>query len=315
MRRVTLDRNSDCRRPVVTVGTFDGVHVGHRAVLDEVRRLAQDGDGHSVVVTFDPHPRQVIDPDHAPPLLTTLDERAWRIGAAGIDVLAVVPFDDRVRSLSPLEFVTRYIVERLGASSVVVGHDHGFGRDRSGDSGTLRDLGSSHGFSVHSVAASHVDDLPVSSTRVRSLIASGDLVGAGALLGGGYPVVGDVVEGDRRGREIGFPTANIDVDVDRKLMPPPGVYTGWAETAEGLSAAVVNYGSRPTVGGQTLRLEAHLLDFEDDLYGTQLKLDLVHRLRDEAKFESLPQLKHQIATDVTKARSLLASRELTITRR
>lgn len=315
MRRVKLDGPVACRRPVVTVGTFDGVHVGHKTVLDEVKALSSDRDGEAVVVTFDPHPRQVIDPAHAPPLLTTLEERAWRTETAGVDVLAVVAFDEQIRRLTPPEFVVRYLVERLGAEAVVLGHDHGFGKDRSGDVDTLRRLGDAHGFSVHPVPATFVGDAPVSSTRVRSLVASGDLDDAYDLLGGGYPVVGNVVPGDSRGREIGFPTANVHVDTTQKLMPPPGVYAGWATTAAGSFKMVANFGSRPTFDGHALRLEAHLIDFEGDLYNTQLKLDLVYRLRDEAKFESLTQLTHQITTDVDKARSVLDDRESITIRR
>lgn len=315
MRRVSLDGPALCRKPVVTVGTFDGVHVGHKAVLDEVRALSAARNGDSVVVTFDPHPRQVIDPAHAPPLLTTLEERAWRTEAAGIDVFAVVTFNEQIRKLSPPEFVLRYIVERIGAEAVVLGYDHSFGKDRSGDVDTLRTMGHAHGFSVHPVPATFVDGIAVSSTRVRSLVASGDLGGAHTLLGEGYPIIGKVVAGERRGRQIGFPTANVHIDIKQKLMPPPGVYAGWATTATGSCGAVVNFGSRPTVDGRDLRLEAHLLDFEGDLYDTHLKLDLVYRLRDEAKFESLNQLKHQITTDVDKAKSLLHSRESTTTRR
>ncbi len=314
MRIVELNGPVPCRNPVVTVGTFDGVHVGHQAVLEALRYHASAQSAESAVVTFDPHPRQVIAPDRAPPLLTTVDERAWRIEEAGIDVLAVVAFDHGVRSLEPSDFVLEYLVGYLSASAVVLGHDHGFGRDRSGDVDTLERLGETHGFGVHSVAATDVGGEPVSSTRIRRTIASGDLDIARPLLGGGYPVVGEVVPGDRRGRQIGFPTANVQVDTSTKLMPRPGVYAGRAVTAGGTFDAVVNFGSRPTFDGAAQRFEAHLLDFEGDLYGTKLKLELVHRLRDEAKFESLTQLIHQITTDVDKARALLGRHDLSTRR-
>lgn len=319
MRRVNLDGPVDLRADfhgtVVTVGSFDGVHVGHRVVLDRMRSLAEARSGESVVVTFDPHPRQVVDPKNAPPLLTTLEEKAWRIETAGIDTLVVVPFTQDVRRLDPAEFAQQYLVDAIGAEAIVIGYDHGFGRNRSGDSDTLQALGDRHGFTVHPEPATLVEGKPVSSTRIRSLIAGGRIEEASELLGAGYPVVGTVQHGEHRGRTIGFPTANVQIDEISKLLPPAGVYAGWAETSSGTFRTVINLGQRPTFEGDDLRLEAHLLEFKNDLYGTTLKLDLEMRLRNEQKFEDIETLKRQITADVSEARSRLSGRNLTSTRR
>ena len=305
MKRIRLDSPVSLDQAAVTVGSFDGLHIGHRAVVNRVRRLAQESDGHSVIVTFDPHPRHVIAPESAPKLLSSLDEKAAALDRMGLDCLAVVPFDDTVRQLDPRTFIDRYLVQYLQASTIVLGYDHGFGRDRSGNIDTVRELAVDRGFAVESVPPTLLDGDPVSSTRVRGYVELGKMESAKRLLGEAYPVAGEVVRGDQRGKTIGFLTANLSVGME-KLLPPNGVYAGWATLEdEQRYLAVVNLGTRPTFDGNETRFEAHLLDFQGDLYGQSLSVGLETRLRDEQKFSSIGELKKQINEDIAEARRRL----------
>jgi riboflavin kinase/FMN adenylyltransferase len=285
-------------------------------VVGAVLREAEARSGTSVVVTFDPHPQTVIAPERPPQILTTLQEKAMRVEALGVDVLAVVPFTTELRSLSPEAFVREYLVGRLGMAAAVVGYDHGFGRDRSGGLETVERLGREYGFAVHSMPPIIVEDEPVSSTRIRRALLDGDLGRATRLLGSGYPIAGRVVEGDGRGRELGFPTANLEVEESGKLLPPDGVYAGWVRRSEASStAAVVNLGCRPTFNGRHRSIEAHLLDFSGELYGEALVVELVERIRDERKFESPAALMDQIQSDCQTASDVLSDEEKTLVRR
>jgi riboflavin kinase/FMN adenylyltransferase len=322
-RLVRLDGPQSIRSPVAAVGTFDGVHSGHEAVLEAVRSSAAARSGTSVAITFDPHPRRVINPETAPGVLTTLTEKRWRMQARGIDVLGVVPFTQELRQLSPETFVQTFLGERLHVETVVVGYDHEFGRDRSGNLDTMRKLGERFGFDVVSVPPTRVDGDPISSTRIRELISAGDVRSASRLLGGFYPIAGTVEAGEKRGRELGFPTANLRLEDPAKVVPPNGVYAirayvvDDAATPDGFSAAegVVNIGIRPTFNGRSKHIEAHLLDFEGDLYGKTLLLELVERIRDEQAFDNANQLKHKIEQDVAAAREILACEAVTQIRR
>ncbi len=316
MRTLTLDEPVELPAPVVTVGQCDGVHVGHRSVVDAVLREAKDRAGTSVVVTFEPHPQTVIAPEHPPQILTTLQEKEMRVDLLGVDVLAVVEFTDALRSLSPEAFVREYLVRRLGMAAAVVGYDHGFGRDRSGGLETVERLGREHGFAVHSMPPIIVEGEPVSSTRIRRALLDGDLRQAERMLGSGYPVSGRVVEGDGRGRELGFPTANLAIDDPGKLLPPDGVYAGWAHRAKAERlAAVVNLGCRPTFNGRHRSMEAHLLEFSGDLYGESLVVELVDRIREERRFESPTALISQIQSDCQTASDVLSNEDRTLLRR
>lgn len=314
MRVSSLDDSLDLASPVVTVGTFDGVHVGHRSVLGTVRREAAARSGTAVAVTFDPHPLALIDPQRAPGILTTLAEKTWCLEPVGIDVLAVASFTQDLRSLSRDAFVESYLVGRLGASAVVVGYDHRFGRDRQGDLTAMQDLGRDLGFDVISVPPTHVGGAPVSSTRIRELLSAGDLDGATRCLGGGYPLAGKVVPGDRRGRELGFPTANIALDSAGKLLPRDGVYAAWVYIPH-RRPAVLNLGCRPTFDGETRSLEVHVLDYEGDLYDVALMVEFVHWIRGERQFEGREALTAQIRSDVEDARKALSQVDATLLRR
>ena len=305
MHTVTLESPVALAHPVVTVGTFDGLHVGHVAVIKTAIRTARARGGTSVVVTFDPHPRQFIDGADAPGVLTSLAEKRHRLSGLGVDVLAVVAFDDAIRQLSPEAFVKRFLVDKLGARAVIIGYDHGFGKDRRGGVETMKRLGDRFGFSVFSPPAAYIAEKPVSSTRIRNALFDGDMDAVVQLMGHPYPLWGRVVAGEKRGRALGFPTANLGFDAPGKLLPPPGVYAGVAHL-DRPHIAVVHYGKRPTFGGHEARCEVHLLDFSRDLYGTVLPLDIHHRIRGEREFDSKEALIDQIDADIRTAECLLS---------
>lgn len=305
MKRIRLDSPQDLSQTAVTVGTFDGLHIGHRAVVERLRSAADAIDGVSVVVTFDPHPRTVISPESAPKLLTTLEERSDAFDRMGVDVLAVVPFTTELRALSPEQFVDQYLVSYLNVETIVVGYDHGFGKDRSGDIETIQKLADARDFNVVSLPPTLLDGEPVSSTRVRGHVDLGEMEAAARLLGDGYPVSGIVERGDGRGRTIGFPTANLRLEAE-KLLPPDGVYAGWVRGRnDNDRRAVVNLGTRPTFESQHRQFEVHILDHKEDLYGERLTVDLSTWLRAEQKFENVEALKSQINADIEEARRRL----------
>ena len=312
MHTVMLEEPVALAHPVVTVGTFDGIHIGHVSVIKTAIRTARARKGTSVVVTFDPHPRQFIDGADAPGILTTLTEKQHRLAALGVDILAVVGFDDALQLLSPEAFVKRFLVDKLSARAVIIGYDHGFGRDRQGGVETMKRLGERFGFSVLSPPAARIAEKPVSSTRIRNALLDGDLDAVIRLMGHPYPLWGRVVEGDKRGRALGFPTANLRFETPGKLLPPPGVYAGVAKL-DRPHIAVVNYGKRPTFGGHEAQCEVHLLNFSRDLYGSVLPLDIHYRIRGEREFDGKEALIDQINADIRTAERLLARH--TISRR
>jgi len=314
MHQVVLDSSFNLDACAVAVGAFDGVHLGHVDVLGHVVGQARNHGFPSVAVTFDPHPLRLIAPERAPRTLTGLHEKAWRMDSLGVDVLGVIPFTQEIRGLEPEAFVERYLVGRLHARVVVVGHDHGFGRDRRGGLESMRALGQRLGFQVVSVHPTIKDDGPVSSTRIRTAVEAGDFEAARSLIGAGYPVAGRVVPGDGRGRELGFPTANIQADEPDKLMPPDGVYAAWAHLPE-RHPAVVNLGGRPTFNGRSRTLEAHLIDFSGDLYDTQMIIEFEHRLRGQRRFDGPESLIDQISKDCRATVALLSSQDSTLLRR
>jgi riboflavin kinase / FMN adenylyltransferase len=289
----------------VAIGVFDGVHRGHRSVLEPLVALAVDRGLAVAALTFDPHPLEVVAPDRAPMLLSTVGQRISALAAVGAEIVGVLPFE-HVRAMEPEVFARDVIGGHLNARVVAVGADFRFGRDRQGDVSTLRRVGESAGYDV--MVVDLVDDNgadPISSTRIRSLIAEGDVESAAGLLGHRYELCGIVVEGDRRGRTIGFPTANLAVD-ERLAVPADGVYAAWAVVHEDLHPAVVNIGVRPTFDGVRRTVEAHLLDFDGDLYGKGVALRFVARLRGERRFESIEALTGQINQDVAAGRMALA---------
>ena len=291
----------------VTVGSFDGVHLGHQAVLREIDRRARAAGRASVLVTFDPHPLEVVNPGAAPPLLTTGPERLEVLALSPLDYVLLVRFDRHLAGLTPEEFVQEVLLERCSLRELVIGHDHGFGRGRSGDVETLRRLGASHGFEVDVVPPVDFGGQHVSSSRIRRAVAGGDLTTAGAMLGRRYGVVGPVGEGERRGRLLGVPTINLFELSPRKLLPPDGVYAVRVEWRGGSAGGMMNQGPRPTFQDGRRILEAHIFDFEGDLYGEWVRIEWIERLRDIKRFGSVEQLKQQLERDRASAVAALAA--------
>jgi riboflavin kinase/FMN adenylyltransferase len=295
-----LDRGS-----VVTIGTFDGVHIGHRAVLAEITRRAARSGRASAVVTFEPHPLEVVNPSAAPPLLSPGDERMEALAETSVDHVLVLRFTPALAALTPDEFVHRVLLRQLGMRELVIGHDHGFGRNRSGDVGTLRALGAQLGFDVDVVDAVGAGDLQVSSSRIRRAIAGGDLDTAALMLGRRYAVSGTVSHGAGRGGSLGVPTANLARIPTRKLLPPDGVYAVVVETRGGAYGGMLNQGGRPTFAEQGRTLEAHLFGFNGSLYGERVRLTWVARLRDTRAFARREELISQLARDRANALAAL----------
>jgi riboflavin kinase/FMN adenylyltransferase len=292
---------------VVTIGNFDGVHRGHLALIGRTVELARASGARSVAVTFDPHPAAVLRPDAVPLLLQSLEERISALRRHGIDDVVVVAFDARTAAQDPDEFVRSLLVERLGASTVVVGENFRFGRGATGDVALLAELGATYGFRVEVVTLVAAGAGTLSSSALRALLASGDLEGVTGGLGQPFRLTGEVVAGEGRGRTIGVPTANVAVPPGRAI-PADGVYACWVETADGVRhAAVTNVGWRPTFGGTSRTVEVHLLDAPEglDLYGSQLTVEFRARVRGEQRFDGPDALVARIREDVLEARAVL----------
>lgn len=291
---------------VVTVGTFDGVHLGHMAVLKEIAERARAVGRKSVLVTFDPHPLMVVNPMAAPPELTWGPERREMLAQSGLDYAVILKFDRDLMSYSPERFVREILVGRCGMRELVIGHDHGFGRGRSGDVETLRRLGATDGFAVDVVGAVELGGHAVSSTAIRRSVAGGDLKSAARLLGRPYTITAQVVRGAGRGRTIGIPTINLGGFSERKLLPPDGVYAARVEWAGGVAGGMLNQGGKPTFGDQVRSIEVHLFGVDANLYDQWVRVEWVERLRDVQRFSSVEQLKQQLAQDHAAAVDALA---------
>jgi riboflavin kinase/FMN adenylyltransferase len=298
----------DVTATVVTVGTFDGVHSGHRDVLDRLVLRATQLRLRSVLVTFEPHPLEVVNPAAAPLLLTAGEEKREVLAESGIDYLAVLPFTPALARFSAEQFVTQILRERFRMEYLLMGHDHGFGRNREGDVEVLQALGARHGFRVEVVApVSLGDGRPISSTAIRRAIAGGDLERAAYGLGRPYSLGGRVIRGASRGKRLGFPTINVAMPNPRKLLPPQGVYAVRVQTPGGAHGGMMNLGPRPTFGDANVGIEAHLFDTSDDWYGAWVRLDFIARLRDTVRFESPQALIEQLQRDERAARHALGS--------
>jgi riboflavin kinase/FMN adenylyltransferase len=291
--------------PVLALGNFDGLHRGHLKIVERVRRGAAEHGGTPMAMTFDPHPSRIVRPDKAPPLLMTKAQRLEALDRAGIAAVAVVRFTTELSRWDPEAFVRTVLVEWLRVSEVWVGANFLFGHDRSGNFSTLRTLGQRYGFRADKIDPVRYKEFVVSSTRVRRLVGEGRMDEAGALLGHPYYVDGTVVAGKRRGRELGFPTANLETG--NELLPPNGVYATTITIDGVVHASLTNVGVRPTFGDTaTPIIEAYILGFNGDLYGRPLRLGFVQRLRDERKFEDVDALRAQMEADRRRAERLFA---------
>jgi riboflavin kinase/FMN adenylyltransferase len=283
----------------VTIGVLDGVHLGHRALISRLRpELAR------TVLTFEPHPAEVLHPGTHPRLLTTIDERLRLLEGAGVDQVGILDLAD-IRELDAVRFVDEVLVDRLAMAHIVTGPDFRFGKDRGGDTGLLTGLGRGRGFEPEVIDMVGDAHGALSSSRIRTLIEEGRPAEAAQALGSAFTITGPVVGGDHRGRDLGYPTANVEPPA-RKVIPASGVYAGRARVGGGVHVAAINVGVRPTFGGGSLLVEAHLLDFDDDIYGDVIGVELCQYLRPEERFDDVDELVAQMALDVGQARALVS---------
>lgn len=284
--------------PVVTSGTFDGVHVGHQKILQRVKERARQSNGQSVVITYWPHPRLVLFPeDNDLKLLSTIEERIEQLRSYGIDYLLIIPFTKEFSRLSSRSFISDVLVKALRTKVLVIGYDHRFGKNREGSFEHLKARSAQYGFEVEEIPRQDVDDIGVSSTKIRRAVESGDLPTANRYLGHPYTLTSTVVEGNKLGRTIGYPTANLALPPSHKLIPANGVYAVWVKLENERFPGMMNIGIRPTVDGTHLTLEVNILNFDRDIYGYTLTVEFVEQLRKEQKFNGLEALKAQLAKD------------------
>ncbi|MBC5992100.1 bifunctional riboflavin kinase/FAD synthetase [Pontibacter cellulosilyticus] len=292
--------------PVVTSGTFDGVHIGHQKILKRVIERAKEKDGQSVVITYWPHPRLVLFPeDNKLKLLSTIEERIEQLRSFGVDYLLIIPFTKEFSRTSSRTFITDILVKALNTKLLVIGYDHRFGKNREGSFENLKARSQQYGFEVEEIPRQDVDDVAVSSTKIRKALENGDIETANLYLGRKYSLSSVVTEGDKIGRTIGFPTANLELPDAPKLIPANGVYAVYAYLDGKKLPAMMNIGLRPTVSGKNLTLEAHILDFNENIYGKRITVEFIEHLRNERMFSGLDELKGQLAKDEAETRRAL----------
>lgn len=291
-------------RCVVTIGVFDGVHLGHQQIVGRAVLRADEASLPSVVLTFDPHPSEVVRPGSQPPVLTSAEYKAELLEALGVDVLCVLPFTPEFSRLEPADFVRTVLVDYLHAAAVVVGQNFRFGHRAAGDVETLRRLGEGFGFSTEGVPLLRDGEVRISSTYIRSCVEAGDVVAAAAALGRPHRVDGEVVRGDMRGRLLGYPTANLRTEA-RVAVPADGVYAGYVDRGAERLPAAISVGTNPTFHGTQRRIEAYVLDFDKDIYGETIGVEFVRRLRAMARFDSVENLLAAMRRDVEQTRDLL----------
>jgi riboflavin kinase / FMN adenylyltransferase len=287
------------RRFAVTVGAFDGVHRGHQALFGRLKEQAEEHEAATLAITFDPDPAEIV-LANPPPYLSSLSQKTRLIEGQGIDELCIVHFDERVKNMTANEFMDQ-VLANAAVAELVVGHDFAMGHDRQGTQAVLADYAKAHDFAFATAEAFMIGGRPVSATRIRHCLAQGDLPGANDLLGRHPSIDGIVVEGDKRGRQIGFPTANLGLDL-RWAIPADGVYVAWTYIGGERRQSAVNIGLRPTFDAHQRTIESHILDFSGDLYGQPITVEFLHRLRGEQKFSGIDEIREQIGRDVQAAR-------------
>lgn len=303
-----IERLPSFENAVITIGTFDGVHLGHRTILQQVVAEAQKANGESVLLTFEPHPRKVLFPDAPLKLLTPLNEKIKSLSGEGIRHIVVVPFTPEFANMSAEEYVRDFLVAKFRPKVIVIGYDHRFGHDRTGGIETLERYAPVYGYEVKEIPAQTIDAAAVSSTKIRHALNEGNVGDAALMLGRYYTLKGAVIRGAQLGRTIGYPTANISPADADQTVPARGVYAVLVNTGDATHKAMLNIGYRPTVSNEiALHIEAHLFDFNGDLYDKDLELRFVSRLRNEEKFPSLDALKEQLGKDKEAATTALAA--------
>jgi len=283
---------------VVTIGLFDGVHLGHVKILDRLKKIAQNEQGETLAITFNPHPRLVLNKENAQiKLLNSLPEKIKLLEKDGLNHLLIIPFTEKFAELSPDEFIGRILIEKIHPSHVVVGYNHTFGKNAGGDFIDLRNFAIEKKFKVEEVAAQKLGKTSISSSKIRLLLEKGEIEEANAMLGYPYFISGKVVRGKQLGKRLGFPTANIEPEDRNKLIPARGVYACHVERQGKIYKGMANIGNRPTVNGSSLTIEANIFDFDDDIYNETINIHLIARIRDEKKFDNLDLLKKQLSED------------------
>ncbi|MBS1532789.1 MAG: bifunctional riboflavin kinase/FAD synthetase [Bacteroidetes bacterium] len=297
-------RNIDEFRPlknaVVTIGTFDGVHLGHRKIISRINELAKDTGGESVILTFFPHPRMIIHPeDQDMKMINTMDEKAALLEQLGVDHLIITPFTRDFSNQSPEEYIKQVLIDKIGTKTIVIGYDHRFGKDRKGSLADLQQLAPAYGYEVIEIPEQDIHDVAVSSTRIRTALLNDQIELANEFLGYPFFITGKVNRGDQIGRTIGYPTANILIGETYKLVPPDGIYAVKVHLGNESFKGMGYIGHRPTINGMTRNIEVNILDFNRDIYSQPIKMELLHFVRGDMKFDSLDQLKAQIDKDKT----------------
>ena len=296
---------SAAKPTIVTIGTFDGVHLGHKKILEQITKSAHDLNCESLVLTFFPHPRMVLQEDTEMKQLNTLDEKIELLDNLGIDNLIVHPFDKEFSRLTAEEFVKEVLVDVFKIKKIIIGHDHRFGRNRTANIDDLIDFGETYGFEVEQISAEEINEVSISSTKIRNALLEGNIELATTYLGYNYSLTGIISKGKQLGTTIGYPTANIKIEEDYKLIPLNGVYVAKSILNEKPIFGMMNIGTRPTVDGTTKTIEINFFDFKQDLYEQKITVSLLHRMRSEQKFESVDALKNQLSKDKTRAENYI----------
>jgi riboflavin kinase/FMN adenylyltransferase len=294
----SIDEFSPVKNAVVTIGTFDGVHIGHRKIISGIKELAENCGGETVLLTFFPHPRMILHPeDETIKLINTIKEKAGLLEQLGVDHLIITPFTRDFSNQDADDYVRDILVNKIGTTKIVVGYDHRFGKDREGGLNTLSRLSSIYGFEVIEIPEQDIHDVAVSSTRIRNALSKGDIGLANEFLGYPFFVTGYVGRGDQVGRQIGYPTANIMIEEQYKLIPADGIYAVKVKTPDGSYKGMGYIGTRPTLNGITQSIEVNIFDFNKDIYGQQISMEFHNFVREDIKFISLDALKDQLAKD------------------
>lgn len=306
-----IDEFKKISNAVVTIGTFDGVHFGHQKIISRLLEVARQKKGESVILTFFPHPRMILHPeDKAIKLISTISEKAERLEKLGIDHLILTPFTRDFSNLSPQEYISNILVEKIGTKHIVIGYDHRFGKDREGGLEHLQKYAGDFGFEVEEIPEQDINDVAVSSTKIRNAIQSGDVKTANNFLGYPFHLTGKVIKGDQIGRSLGFPTANLFVEETYKLIPADGIYAVNVEVNPSMEEnktfnGMAYIGHRPTINGMTHNIEVNIFDFDKDIYGDIIRINFVDYVRGDEKFDSLEGLKAQLAKDEKAVKSML----------
>lgn len=302
-----LDELPLLQHAVLTIGTYDGVHAGHQAIIQRINAIADKVDGESVVLTFDPHPRLVLQPDNKDlKLISTIEEKIQLFEQFGLQNLVITPFSMDFASMDATDYVEQVLVKKFRPKVIVIGYDHRFGKGRKGDIHLLEALGPKWGYTVEEISVQTIDEISVSSTKVRKALLEGDIATANQLLAHPFTLCGQVVHGDKIGRTLGFPTANIHVEDPHKLIPPPGVYATYVNVNGKNYKGALSISRRPTIlDAGELRIEVFILDFNEDIYGENLQLTLIDHIRPDEKFDSLEELIDQMNIDIEKVRIVL----------